>query len=427
MLKRIAVADLVPGMMVTQVLKQSGPVKIRKVGFIRSTDMIKGLSEMGVQEVEIDAAQSFSVENTENIQAKGADTPVTATQCLVASEKQVADVDRQLSQQFHRSLFLPAVEQMPSKWALYGKPYSILSVLLLLGVSCGWFAVSIPLSYFTDRNPQVIEVAKQEATVNESDDSATFMSKPDHELSNSGAAEAVKSADNNDKALQSDVFATINENTKESTNVIKSSDENANDRPTTATNLPTVASESSPEQDDKQPEVAEVNTFKGVVIEDGQQILGYQAPTDTTLQEASPSRSISNSPTTFSNSSPTSTTPTDDELMARLQQAIQEVDNLTLQEHSAQEPAEILTVTDLNQLPRIDQLSAATLTLMPAMSFSTHMYAANRDDRWVRVNGRRLGEGEAIADDLILETIEPDYIVLAFRGERFTMNALSDW
>jgi len=55
------------------------------------------------------------------------------------------------------------------------------------------------------------------------------------------------------------------------------------------------------------------------------------------------------------------------------------------------------------------------------------MYASNPQDRWVRVNGRRLSEGDLITEDLSIVEIAPENIVLTFKGSRFTMNALSDW
>ena len=80
-----------------------------------------------------------------------------------------------------------------------------------------------------------------------------------------------------------------------------------------------------------------------------------------------------------------------------------------------------------DDLPRVDQLSVAIQTQIPAMAFSAHMYSSSRQQRWVRVNGRRLVEGDFIAQDLQLVNIEPQKVILSFKDEVFTMNALSDW
>ena len=52
MLKVFNVSELQPGMLVSRVVSQHGPVKIRKIGMIRSPEMVKGLTNMGVTEVE---------------------------------------------------------------------------------------------------------------------------------------------------------------------------------------------------------------------------------------------------------------------------------------------------------------------------------------------------------------------------------------
>ena len=58
----IATEALLPGMVIVQVTKQNGPVKIRKSGLVTSTDMIQGLIEMGIQEVQIDPTQTVEIE-----------------------------------------------------------------------------------------------------------------------------------------------------------------------------------------------------------------------------------------------------------------------------------------------------------------------------------------------------------------------------
>ena len=57
----VAVENLKPGMVIVQVTKQNGPVKIRKSGLVTSDAMVQGLSEMGVQELEIDPEQTVEI------------------------------------------------------------------------------------------------------------------------------------------------------------------------------------------------------------------------------------------------------------------------------------------------------------------------------------------------------------------------------
>ena len=44
----VAIDHLKPGMVIVQITKQNGPVKIRKSGLVTSDAMVQGLSEMGV-------------------------------------------------------------------------------------------------------------------------------------------------------------------------------------------------------------------------------------------------------------------------------------------------------------------------------------------------------------------------------------------
>ncbi len=57
----VAIENLMPGMVIVQITKQNGPVKIRKSGLVTSDAMVQGLSEMGVQEVEIDPEQTVEI------------------------------------------------------------------------------------------------------------------------------------------------------------------------------------------------------------------------------------------------------------------------------------------------------------------------------------------------------------------------------
>lgn len=81
----------------------------------------------------------------------------------------------------------------------------------------------------------------------------------------------------------------------------------------------------------------------------------------------------------------------------------------------------------LRDITPVHKLSARTLTRLPSMAFSTHMYASAPQDRWVRVNGRRVTEGQEIDRGLVLIGIEPQHVILDFEGEEFRMDALSDW
>lgn len=63
---------------------------------------------------------------------------------------------------------------------------------------------------------------------------------------------------------------------------------------------------------------------------------------------------------------------------------------------------------------------------IPQLQFEQHIYASDGQG-WVKVNGRDRYEGDTIARELILVEILPQKVVLNFRGEKFTMPALSSW
>ncbi|GAC15701.1 general secretion pathway protein GspB [Aliiglaciecola lipolytica] len=81
----------------------------------------------------------------------------------------------------------------------------------------------------------------------------------------------------------------------------------------------------------------------------------------------------------------------------------------------------------IRDVPAVNELPAWVLTELPSLAFSTHMYVSTPTERWVRVNGKRAVEGQEIDDGLILVGIEPQHVILKFKGQEFSMDALSDW
>jgi len=85
------------------------------------------------------------------------------------------------------------------------------------------------------------------------------------------------------------------------------------------------------------------------------------------------------------------------------------------------------TIEIVDQLQGVAQLPEHILVQLPAMVFSAHMYSSTDEDRWVRVNNRRLQEGGSVDSNVSIVRIEPQYVVLSFRGTEFKMAALTDW
>ena len=85
------------------------------------------------------------------------------------------------------------------------------------------------------------------------------------------------------------------------------------------------------------------------------------------------------------------------------------------------------TVEVVDNIPRVSELPERILVQLPAMVFSAHMYSSDEQERWVRVNNRRLQEGDSIDKNVSIVKIEPQFVVLSFSGTQFKMNALTDW
>lgn len=128
--------------------------------------------------------------------------------------------------------------------------------------------------------------------------------------------------------------------------------------------------------------------------------------------------------------------PASAEMAARVNQALESLgglDNLTAARNNTDNltpstsPDRATTVEVVDQVQGVAQLPEHILVQLPAMVFSAHMYSSTDEDRWVRVNNRRLQEGDRIDSNVNIVRIEPQYVVLSFRGYEFRMAALTDW
>ncbi|MBA6327132.1 AAA family ATPase [Colwellia sp. MB02u-6] len=107
-----------------------------------------------------------------------------------------------------------------------------------------------------------------------------------------------------------------------------------------------------------------------------------------------------------------------DELLASFQSAIEH----TKQNDHVREGV----VADTSELIPLAQMPTWVQDGVPSLAFEMHLYASDGQG-WVRVNGRDRYEGDYISRELLLNEILPQRVVLSFRGEKFTMSALSTW
>ncbi|NQZ80733.1 MAG: AAA family ATPase [Colwellia sp.] len=107
-----------------------------------------------------------------------------------------------------------------------------------------------------------------------------------------------------------------------------------------------------------------------------------------------------------------------EDLLMRFQDAIDETGN-NKQSNEA-EPSTREEIAPLADMPQWLQQA------IPNLEFTMHIYASDGAG-WVTVNGRDRYEGDYIERELLLSEILPQKVVLNFRGEKFTVAALSSW
>jgi general secretion pathway protein B len=338
--KQIQIQDLQPGMVIVRITAQNGPVKIKKAGLVTSRDMVQGLIEMGIQQVEVDPDQTVEVE---------VDAPTikkSATIRMLESNKVThTRIDDGLSEQFHRSLFLPSVQDIPSVWQFYTKRYLLAVFIAIGGLSLGW----------TLANYQQI---------------LTLLSpKPDTPVA----------------SVSAPVLTVVAPATEPRNNKIEPSVKV--DKPQ---NTYIEVIEKTPVQQDAAIADIETDSAPNDVIK-----------TITSAPEPEPQISA--------------------DVLARFRKAITEVAD------SPVTPVPIESVPSSADVPRIDQLPAWVMTRLPSMAFSAHMYASVESERWVRVNGTRMVEGDKIDGTIEIVRIEPQHVILNYSGQTFSMAALTDW
>lgn len=410
----IAIENVKPGMVIIQITKQNGPVKIRKSGLVSSDAMVQGLSEMGVQEVEIDPEQTVEVATPTHHR--------TQTQALLRGQHDTsARFDKSLNDQFNRSLFLPTVESLPSSFSLYAKQALTFAVVIVGGLALGftvatkshwWPALSASFSKPSTSPVANVNNAQKsddlnEVSANSTEGDSASNSAIDNSVQMPGQGTERISEPNTDKSTDKSTEQ-ASELTPAGTQVAAS---NANRNPSSKLNSSYDSSNSNssntapgnsntPEVNDElltQAPLPDNGTGEGVTNE-------YEGKV---LNESEDSGKIEVSA----------------ELMARFNAAVEALDDKTSSANA--EPETKVTVRD--DTLRVDQLPVRLLTRLPTMNFSAHMYASNPRDRWVRVNGRQLSEGDWIADKVQIINIEAQRVVLAFEDEIFTMAALTDW
>jgi general secretion pathway protein B len=354
--QRISIDKLSPGMVVIKITQQNGPVKVRKSGTITSFEMVQGLTEMGVLEVEIDPSQTLDIESST------ASNVPSRTQQLLDSDLSHSPLDSSLSEQFNRSLFMPSVRGLKSSWSYQLQRYGIALGVFLLGMLIGLGATRGP-SWIPDL-VGTYSIVKTPVGANESQNDAEqddLQNEPQPPTEGQQVASEVSAAQNN-VAVESEIGVQ-------------------------ALSTDLAATENT----------VQINRH----------------PLDVELSDEEIERRIIR-PQQGSDA------PVSSELLSRFNKALAEL------EESSQDTPDIVEDSAPNII-RIDQLPGWALSSLPNMSFSTHMFASARNDRWVRVNDIEMQEGDWINGEVQIVEITQHHVILNYKGQSFRMAALTDW
>jgi general secretion pathway protein B len=397
--------DLKPGMVIVQVTQQNGPVKIRKSGLVTSMAMVQGLVEMGIQQVQIDPAQTVEIEQSA-VDANVQKSPTV--QLLQTNLGFNQQTDSHLNDPFNRSLFLTSVQDIPSAWQFYGKPYVILLIILLGGLALGFSGAKLLTLYQQNQlmvQNQVTQHAQKDASGATSSDPSDLQQKQVTQQSTSAQLDTISvqvaSQQNNPSGqdsrnqtaeLQTDAFQTNEFQTGEFQTGELQTDEFQTDE---------LQTTDKPSRDKQATQTTQI---KPLAPQNQEQNI----VSDARAQQRAEAQDVL---------SP--------ELVKRFEKVLDQMNSET---PSRTKPNTVNQKTNSDEgVPRIDQLPAWVLTELPNMAFSAHMYASEPQDRWVRVNGMRLVEGDLIADKVVIDEIQAQRVILNYAGHQFSMAALTDW
>ncbi|QDP02278.1 general secretion pathway protein GspB [Thalassotalea sp. PS06] len=92
-----------------------------------------------------------------------------------------------------------------------------------------------------------------------------------------------------------------------------------------------------------------------------------------------------------------------------------------------QEAAQANQGQPVREVPLLAQLPDSFRNSVPPIQFSLHMYSSDIDSRWIRMNGQDYFEGGISPEGIEVEQIDPQFVVLNYRGKSFRLPALSSW
>ncbi|TWX54090.1 AAA family ATPase [Colwellia hornerae] len=110
-----------------------------------------------------------------------------------------------------------------------------------------------------------------------------------------------------------------------------------------------------------------------------------------------------------------------DDLLALFQSAIDDTEQDPQFKNSANQ-----VVTPEVNAPALSDMPAWVQSDLPSLSFEQHIYTSEGES-WVKVNGRDRYQGDTISEELVLNYIYAQKVILTFKGQQFSLPALSSW
>lgn len=117
-----------------------------------------------------------------------------------------------------------------------------------------------------------------------------------------------------------------------------------------------------------------------------------------------------------------------EKLKASFAKAVEASQNQRLENGNTQDKTNFtVSLTANNHLPLLSEMSTLQTEGIPNMEYQMHIFASDINQRWVRINGKTLYEGQALTSNLTLLEIKQDKIIWRFNDKKFGQLALVDF
>lgn len=119
-----------------------------------------------------------------------------------------------------------------------------------------------------------------------------------------------------------------------------------------------------------------------------------------------------------------------DELLTLFQTAVDETASKGNSNENVAMQSKKVTVASSNDkqtaIKSLTEMPAWVQNGIPSLTFEQHIYSSDGLG-WIHVNGRDRYEGDMITSELKVSEILPQQVILSYRGEFFSLPALTNW